>query len=358
MDRVNFTEADLRLSSYDYDLPTGLIAARPLEKRDASRLFAHDIAANLSTHTHFHQLPHFLPPGATLVLNQSKVFPCRLLGVKPSGGEVEAFVLSLLPRGGELYQVLLKASGKRKPGEQFIFGELTLELMELGEEGTFWVRPNLSRENFLNLLEHQASIPIPPYIRDGKADERDRTDYQTVYARETGSVAAPTAGLHFTPALLEELKRRGHHIAFVTLHVGLGTFKPVKASTITDHQMHAETYAVSSADAELIQRSAGNLVAVGTTSLRVLESCWTPAGFDFPAEGESRQTRIFLHPGKPIHSICGLITNFHLPQSSLLMLVSALAGRERMLGLYREAIEQRYRFFSYGDAMFLKRGSN
>lgn len=354
MDQVNFSPLDQLLSSYDYELPPERIAERPCPKRDESRLLTHDLRTGATLHGRFRDLLELLPPQTTLVLNRSKVFPCRLLGNKASGGEAEAFVLSLLPRQ-ELYQVLLRAGGKRKVGDRFLFGELELMLEELGEEGTFWVRPNFAHQEFLNHLESQGGIPIPPYIRGGEADEQDRRDYQTVYAQESGSVAAPTAGLHFTPELLRELEARGHRIAYVTLHVGLGTFRPVKAERITDHQMHAENFSVAPADARLIREGAGHLVAVGTTSLRTLESCWTPEGFDFPAEGEFRSTRLFIHPGKPVHSIQGLITNFHLPQSSLLMLVSAIAGRERTLGLYREAIERGYRFFSYGDAMFLKR---
>ncbi len=352
MHTVNFTPADWDLTSYDYALPPELIADRPAPRRDASRLLIHDLPTGETRHGLFPGLLEALPPGATLVFNQSRVFPCRLRGQRPTGGEAEAFVLSLVPRDG-LYQVLLKASGKRRPGESFHFDGLTLEMVELGEEGTFWVRPNLAHDAFLAELERQATLPIPPYIRDGVADERDRADYQTVYARSTGSVAAPTAGLHFTPELLEELRRRGHPLAFVTLHVGLGTFRPVKEADIRRHHMHEEIFEVAPEDARTIAAADGNLVAVGTTSLRALESCWTEQGFH-PPEGPAR-TRIFLHPGVPVRSIRGLLTNFHLPQSSLLMLVSALAGRERTLALYEEAVRERYRFFSYGDAMFLKR---
>ena len=345
MDPVNFT-----LSAYDYELPPELIAARPVPGRSGSRLM---VTGNPVQHAHYRDIAQYLPAGATLVFNQSRVFPCRLVGHKPTGGEVEAFVLSLASREG-LYQVLLKAAGKRKVGEVFHFGSLNLELCELGEEGTFWVRPNLAREDFLNLLERDGGIPIPPYIRDGRSDEQDRRDYQTVYAKEAGSVAAPTAGLHFTPELLEELRRRGFKTAFVTLHVGLGTFRPVKSADIREHKMHAETFHVEATEAEKIRAGRGNIFAVGTTALRVLESCWREGDFDFPAPGETRETRIFLHPGKEVHSIRGLITNFHLPQSSLLMLVSALLGRERTLELYKEAVRERYRFFSYGDGMLIK----
>lgn len=354
MDQVKITPLDLELSSYDYELPSELIASRPMEKRDESRLLAFDMSSRSITHTKFKQLTDLLPANSTLVLNQSKVFPCRLIGRKSTGGEAEAFVLSLLPKDGN-YQVLLKAGGKRKIGDSFHFDSLVLHLTEIGAEGTFWVSPNFGHMEFLSFLELKGGIPIPPYIRDGIADEKDREDYQTVFAANSGSVAAPTAGLHFTPELLEQIKTKGHKIAYVTLHVGLGTFRPVKTATITDHQMHSENYSVSKENADLIRASKGRIVAVGTTALRVLESSWKDGDFDFPVEGQYRETRIFLHPGIPVHSICGLVTNFHLPQSSLLMLVSAIIGREKVLKLYSEAINERYRFFSYGDAMFIKR---
>lgn len=351
-EQVKFTPKDWELASYDYHLPPELIAARPVAGRVGSRLLVHEIPSDSTTHSHFQQLLEHLPQGCTLVLNRSRVFPCRLMGNKTSGGECEAFVLSLLARG-DLYQVLLRAGGKRKVGDVFVFGELKLHLSELGDEGTFWVKPSLPRPDFLNFLEVHAGIPIPPYIRNGVADEQDRKDYQTVFAEESGSVAAPTAGLHFTSELLSQLQAAGHKIAYVTLHVGLGTFRPVKSDDIREHHMHGENYSVDAKSAELIRE--GNLVAVGTTSLRVLESCWRENGYDFPVPGEYRETRIFVHPGIPVRSIVGLITNFHLPQSSLLMLVSALAGREKTLALYAEAIAEKYRFFSYGDAMLLKR---
>lgn len=354
MAQVNITPADFELSSYHYELPQELIAARPAPGRVNSRLLVIDQVQDSITHTHFRHILDFLPPKTTLVLNQSRVFPCRLIGKKISGGEAEAFVLSLEPRVG-LYQVLLRAGGKRKLGDVFVFGRLELRLEEIGEEGTFWVQPNLATSELLDLLEREGGIPIPPYIRNGVSDEQDRTDYQTVYAGERGSVAAPTAGLHFTEELLAEIKARGHQVAFVTLHVGLGTFRPVKAKDIREHQMHSERFHVDPVEAEKIRRGAGSIVAVGTTSLRVLESCWTPDGFNFPPPSEPGETRIFLHPGKAVRSIAGLITNFHLPESSLLMLVSSLLGREKTLEIYRLAVREKYRFFSYGDAMFIRR---
>jgi S-adenosylmethionine:tRNA ribosyltransferase-isomerase len=349
MDSVNLTHNDYDLKAYGYDLPEELIAARPIAGRSGSKLLVCD--AQNHVHEQFKNLPKLLPKGATLVLNRSRVFPCRLFGHKPSGGSVEAFVLSLTPKNN-CYQVLLKASGKRKVGEIFQFDDLLLTIESL-DEGIFWVSTNLEHQMFLSFLETKADVPIPPYIRGGVSDERDRTDYQTVYAKEAGSVAAPTAGLHFTEELLAELEASGIQIAYVTLHVGLGTFRPVKSADIREHQMHAESFFVEASEAKKIQSAKGPIFAVGTTSLRVLESCFTESGFQFKDSMSS--TNIFLYPGKPIKSIQGLITNFHLPESSLIMLVSAILGRERTLSLYKEAIAQKYRFFSYGDAMLIRR---
>ncbi len=348
MDRLKNT-LDFMLEAYDYHLPKELIAERPAPDRHGSRLLLCDPDSH--AHKLFMDLPDLLPSGSTLVLNRSKVFPCRLHGHKSSGGEAEMFILSLKAREG-LYQVLLKASGKRKVGEVFEFHQLKFTLQEVGHEGTFWIKPHLIESAFLTFLERHADIPIPPYIRDGKSDERDKSDYQTTYAQEAGSVAAPTAGLHFTPEIFSALKARGVTIAYVTLHVGLGTFRPVKAQDIRDHKMHAETFTIAPEDVEKIKK-AREIFAVGTTSLRVLESCLRAGSY--PQEGEWRETDIFLYPGVEIKSIQGLITNFHLPQSSLIMLVSTLLGRERTLALYQEAITERYRFFSYGDAMLIRK---
>ncbi len=348
MDRVK-NSLDFNLKAYDYDLPRELIAERPAPDRHGSRL----LVCSPSTHVHqqFVDLPDLLPAGSTLVLNRSKVFPCRLQGHKASGGEAEMFILSLKACEG-LYQVLLKASGKRKVGEIFVFHQLKFTLQELGVEGTFWIKPHLIESAFLVFLERHADIPIPPYIRDGKSDEQDKRDYQTIYAQESGSVAAPTAGLHFTEEIFQRLKEKGITIAYVTLHVGLGTFRPVKSEDIREHKMHAETFTIAPEDVEKIQK-AREIYAVGTTSLRVLESCQRSGSY--PRAGEWRETDIFLYPGQEIKSIQGLITNFHLPQSSLIMLVSTLLGRERTLALYQEAIRERYRFFSYGDAMLIRK---
>lgn len=348
MDRVK-NDPDFNLKAYDYELPPELIAERPVPGRQGSRL----LVCNASSHSHQHfvDLPELLPAGSTLVLNRSKVFPCRLLGHKLSGGEAEMFILSLKAREG-LYQVLLKASGKRKVGEVFVFHQLKFTLQELGVEGTFWIKPHLLESAFLQFLERHADIPIPPYIRDGKSDEQDKSDYQTIYAQESGSVAAPTAGLHFTEEIFERLKAKGITIAYVTLHVGLGTFRPVKSEDIRQHKMHAEAFTIAPEDVAKIQ-AATEIYAVGTTSLRALECCQRDGSY--PQAGEWRETDIFLYPGQEIKSIQGLITNFHLPQSSLIMLVSTLLGRQRTLALYQEAIRERYRFFSYGDAMLIRR---
>lgn len=348
MDRVK-NDLDFSLKAYDYELPPELIAERPAPGRQSSRL----LVCNSTTHSHQHfvDLPELLPAGATLVLNRSKVFPCRLLGHKLSGGEAEMFILSLKAREG-LYQVLLKASGKRKVGEVFVFQQLKFTLQELGAEGTFWIKPHLLEAAFLNFLERHADIPIPPYIRQGKSDAQDKSDYQTIYAQESGSVAAPTAGLHFTEEIFQRLRDKGVTIAYVTLHVGLGTFRPVKSEDIRGHKMHAEAFTIAPEDVAKI-KAAKEIYAVGTTSLRVLESCQRAGSY--PEAGEWRETDIFLYPGQEVTSIQGLITNFHLPQSSLIMLVSTLLGRERTLALYQEAIKERYRFFSYGDAMLIRR---
>ena len=348
MDREKNT-LDFKLEAYHYDLPKELIAERPVPNRHGSRLLVCDPSSH--SHRQFLDLPELIPAGSTIVLNRSKVFPCRLHGHKITGGEAEMFILSLKAREG-LYQVLLKASGKRKEGEIFEFHQLKFTLQEIGLEGTFWVKPHLIESAFLSFLECHADIPIPPYIREGKSDARDKEDYQTTYAQESGSVAAPTAGLHFTPEIFKRLETKGITIAYVTLHVGLGTFRPVKSEDIRDHKMHAETFTIAPEDVAKIKK-ANQVFAVGTTSLRALESCQRQGSY--PEAGEWRETDIFLYPGVEIKSIHGLITNFHLPQSSLIMLVSTLLGRERTLALYAEAIKERYRFFSYGDAMLIRR---
>lgn len=303
------------------------------------------------THTYFSEIGKYLPKDSSIVFNQSKVFPCRLRGHKPSGGEAEVFILSLLHQNG-LYPAMIKASGKRKLGDEFHFGPLQAKLVQVSGDGTFLVEFNQTHQELLTTLEDIGKIPIPPYIRGGESDEIDKKTYQTVYAQNVGSVAAPTAGLHFSDELLTKLKEH-HELAFVTLHVGAGTFAPVKAENLLEHKMHEEFFSIEPENLKIIQKNNQNLVAVGTTTLRTLESAWD--GEKVSATSELQGTSIFLHPGKEVHSIKALVTNFHLPKSSLLMLVSALIGREKTLELYEIAIKNKYRFFSYGDGMLILR---
>lgn len=342
---------DFDLSSYSFYLPPELIAERPVPDRHSSRLLVYDQKKDSITHTSFSKIGDFLPQNSTFVFNRSKVFPCRLIGKKKSGGDAEVFVLTLIDQDG-LYPALIKASGKRKVGDEFFFGDLVASLEIVRGDGTFLVRFNRSSGDLIDELQEKGRIPIPPYIRGGVSDDLDRQQYQTVYAREVGSVAAPTAGLHFSETVLEDLKARGHKLASVTLHVGAGTFAAIKASHILDHKMHEEFYQIDEENLKLIQ-DASFRVAVGTTSLRTLESAWKDG--NVRATPGLHSTSIFLHPGKEVHSIQALMTNFHLPESSLLILVSALIGREKTLQIYEEAIKERYRFFSYGDGMLILR---
>lgn len=342
------TDPDLKLESYDYELPAELIAERPIAGRHHSKLLVYDEAQDQVIHTQFSELAQFLAPETTLVMNQSRVFPCRLLGHKQTGGKVEVFLLRFEATAGN-YPALIKSGARKHVGDRLTFRaglEATIESAQ--GDGTFLL--SFNQEITLKLLEEIALVPIPPYIRAGLSDERDLVDYQTVYAKHLGSVAAPTAGLHFTPEVLASVRAKGVQTAFVTLHVGLGTFAPIKSEIITDHQMHGEEYLIEAQDLAQIKR-AQKVIAVGTTSLRALESAWQS---DYQAS-EFKSTNIFLYPGLDVNSVDGLLTNFHLPKSTLLMLVSALIGREKVLALYREAVARQYRFFSYGDAMLILR---
>lgn len=343
---------DFELSSYHFELPKELIADRPVPDRHSSKLLVYKEETGEIIHSTYSEITKFLPPHSTLVFNRSKVFPCRLIGNKPSGGEAEVFVLSLLHEN-DIYPAMIRAAGKRKVGDEFIFGTLKAHIVEL-RGGTFGVKFNLSHEALIKTLEEIGKIPIPPYIRGGESDEEDKRTYQTVYAAETGSVAAPTAGLHFSEQLLSKIKNEGHEIATVTLHVGAGTFAPVKADNILDHKMHEEFFTIDQENLATIQKAKFR-IAVGTTTLRTLESSWKNGNVQFDNPGSMNSTSIFLHPGKEVHSIDAMVTNFHLPESSLLMLVSALIGREKALEIYKIAIENRYRFFSYGDGMLILR---
>ncbi len=346
---------DFELKSYNFHLPSELIADRPVPDRHSSRLLVYDEAKDQVTHSTFSEIQQFLPQNATLVFNRSKVFPCRLIGKKVSGGEVEVFILSLFHQD-DLYSTMIRASGKRKEGEVFHFGELSAKLEKVIGDGTFKVSFNKSHVDLLSTLETIGKIPIPPYIRNGESDDLDKKNYQTVFAKELGSVAAPTAGLHFSEELLKKLNSSGIKMGTVTLHVGAGTFAPVKSAQILDHKMHEEFFTIDEENLNII-REAKFRVAVGTTTLRSLESSWSNGSIEFSNPGELKSTSIFLHPGKEVHSIDAMVTNFHLPESSLIMLVSSLIGREKTLSLYQTAIENKYRFFSYGDGMLILRKS-
>ena len=344
---------DLLAESYNYELDASFIADRPIAGRHNSKLLVYKVATTEIIHTQFKNLPDFLGPEHLLVLNQSKVFPCRLLGEKSSGGKVEVFLLSLIETAG-IYPAMIRANGKKRVGDEYQFGELTAKIEGRSDEGDFFISFNKDANELLEYLEKLAQIPIPPYIRDGKADEQDLVDYQTVYAAELGSVAAPTAGLHFTDELFQNLLDKGIDKSFVTLHVGAGTFKPVSAIDLSEHKMHSEFYNIDSKNLSKINNGK-KLIAVGTTSLRTLESAYVDGKIQLPSGDGPHSTHIFLHPGKEIHSIDGLITNFHLPKSTLLMLVSTLIGREKALDIYETAKLNSYRFFSYGDSMLILR---
>ena len=326
------------------------VCAAPLERRDASRLLVLDKETGATRHMHFFDLPTLLRPGDCLVLNDSRVLPARLLGHRePTGGAVE--VLLLIDRGDKVWECLVRPGRKLKPGTRLSFGDgsLKAEVVEVCEGGNRLVRFEYEGI-FLETLERLGKMPLPPYI---KAELSDPERYQTVYSRAVGSAAAPTAGLHFTRALLEQVQEMGVKVCYVTLHVGLGTFRPVKEEEITDHEMHSEYCMISAETAETINRTkreGGRVICVGTTSCRTIES-W--AAEDGTLKECAGWTNIFIYPGYRFKALDCLITNFHLPESTLIMLVSALAGREHVLAAYKEAVEQRYRFFSFGDAMFI-----
>ena len=337
-------------SDFYYDLPQELIAQTPLERRDGSRLMHLDKNTGAIEHRHFYELPSLLREGDCLVLNDSRVLPARLIGTRPTGGSVE--VLLLRDLGGGRWECLTKPGRKTRPGTEISFGDgdLTAVVEEVAEGGNRIVK--FSYEGiFLEILERLGRMPLPPYIKE---ELQDQERYQTVYSRELGSAAAPTAGLHFTKELLDEIAARGVKICYLTLHVGLGTFRPVKEDKIEDHEMHSEFCIVPDDTARMVtetKKNGGRVVAVGTTSCRTLESFAKPDGTLEPSSG---WTDIFIYPGYKFKCMDALITNFHLPESTLIMLVSALAGRENILSAYKTAVEERYRFFSFGDAMFIE----
>lgn len=340
----------MKTSDFYYDLPQELIAQTPLERRDGSRLMVLDKKTGATAHRHFYDIPTLLRPGDCLVLNDSRVLPARLLGHRePTGGAVE--VLLLTDRGDKVWECLVRPGKKVRPGARLSFGDglLTAEVVETLEGGNRLIRFDYDGI-FLEILERLGKMPLPPYIKEELSDPER---YQTVYSKEVGSAAAPTAGLHFTRELLEQIQTMGVNLSYVTLHVGLGTFRPVKEEEITDHEMHAEYCAISRETADLINRTkknGGRIICVGTTSCRTIES-W--AAEDGTLREAAGWTSIYIYPGYRFKVLDGLITNFHLPESTLVMLVSALAGREHILAAYEEAVREKYRFFSFGDAMFI-----
>ena len=341
----------MKTSDFYYDLPEELIAQTPLEQRDTSRLMTLERDTGKIEHHHFYDLLDYLKEGDCLILNNSRVLPARLLGQRlPGGGACE--VLLLIDRGDKTWECLVRPGRKMRTGAKLSFGngELTAEIVGELEDGNRLVRFDYEGI-FLEVLERLGKMPLPPYI---KAELPDQERYQTVYSKVVGSAAAPTAGLHFTPELLGKIAEKGVGIGYVTLHVGLGTFRPVKEDEITDHEMHSEYCVIPQETADLINQTkanGGRVICVGTTSCRTLES-W--ANEDGTMEAKGGWTNIYIYPGYKFKVMDGLVTNFHLPESTLIMLVSAFAGRENVLEAYREAVRERYRFFSFGDAMFIE----
>lgn len=340
----------MNVKDYDYDLPEELIAQDPLEDRSSSRLMVLDRQTGDVEHKHFTDILEYLHPGDCLVINNTKVIPARLFGVKEDT-QAKIEVLLLKRKENDIWETLVKPGKKAKPGTKIIFGEglLTGEVVDVVEEGNRLIQFHYEGI-FEEILDQLGEMPLPPYITH-KLQDKNR--YQTVYAKHEGSAAAPTAGLHFTPELLEQVKEMGVNIAHVTLHVGLGTFRPVKVDDVEKHHMHSEFYIVEEDQAKLIndtKKNGGRVIAVGTTSCRTLESA---TGEDGIVKATSGWTEIFIYPGYRFKCIDALITNFHLPESTLLMLVSALAGKEKIMHAYEVAVQERYRFFSFGDAMFI-----
>ena len=340
----------MRTADFAYDLPEELIAQDPLEQRDSSRLMVLDKNTGEWTHRVFHDIVEYLHPGDCLVINDTKVIPARLIGEREeTGGKVE--VLLLKRKSDSVWETLVKPGKKARPGMRLSFGNglLKAEVLEVVEEGNRLIRFEYDGI-FEEILDQLGQMPLPPYITH-KLQDKNR--YQTVYAKYEGSAAAPTAGLHFTTELLQQIQDMGVQIARVTLHVGLGTFRPVKVDDVEKHHMHTEFYHVSEEAASLINRTkeqGGRVICVGTTSCRTIESAADEQGVVHAGEGD---TSIFIYPGYQFKALDCLITNFHLPESTLLMLVSALAGKEHIMAAYEEAVREKYRFFSFGDAMFI-----
>ena len=339
----------MKTSDFWYDLPEELIAQTPLQQRDSSRLLVLGRQSGTIEHRHFFDVLEYLRPGDCLVMNDSRVLPARLLGQRPTGGAVELLLLKDL--GDKKWECLAKPGRKLRECQQVVFGngDLIATITEVKDDGNRIVEFNYEGI-FLEVLERLGKMPLPPYIKE---ELQDQERYQTVYSKEVGSAAAPTAGLHFTNELLEKVRSMGVNTAFITLHVGLGTFRPVKAESIDEHHMHSELCMMSAETAEILNETkarGGRVICVGTTSCRTLESLVNEDG---SFSEKSRWTDIFIYPGYEFKAMDGLITNFHLPESTLVMLVSAFAGRENVLRAYENAVAQRYRFFSFGDAMLI-----
>lgn len=342
--------AILKKSDFFYELPEELIAQTPVEPRNASRMMCVDRTTGEISHSHFYNLCEKLKEGDLLVMNDSRVIPARLYGEKVSNGTFIEFLL-LEQKGDKLWEIICRPGKKAKVGTEFSFGggRLTAKVVEVKEDGNRIVQFSCEG-NFFTALEDVGQMPLPPYITK-KLEDNER--YQTVYSRKLGSAAAPTAGLHFTPEMLDELRSRGIRTAFVTLHVGLGTFRPVKEENVLDHKMHSEHYFMPQETAALInetKKNGGRVIAVGTTSCRTLESI---ASFYDKIEEHEGYTDIFIYPGYKFKCIDGLITNFHLPESTLIMLVSAFMGYDNTMNAYKTAVQEKYRFFSFGDAMLI-----
>ena len=350
----------MEVKDFDYYLPEELIAQFPVEKRDESRLMVIHRETNAVEHKKFYELPNYLDSGDCLVLNNSKVLPARIFGKKKGTGANIEFLLTKNIIDDE-WQVLAKPGKRLKNGDCVVFyddrGNLELEAVVLGDDADGTKKVKFRYDGmFLEVLERIGNMPLPPYI-NRKSLKEDKKRYQTVYCEPEGSVAAPTAGLHFTDALLEKIKNKGVNIAYVTLHVGIGTFRPVKCDNIEEHHMHFEQYCIDEKNAEIINEtkaSGGRIIPVGTTSTRTLESAAVCKNGEYQIEACEGNTDIFIYPGYEFKIIDSLITNFHLPKSTLLMLISALYDREEILKIYNIAVTEKYRFFSYGDAMFIR----
>ena len=354
--RNELAPTSLKTSDFFYDLPEELIAQHPAEKRDESRLMVLDRSENTVSHRHFYDIIDYLNEGDTLVINDSKVIPARLFGHKADREDAVIELLLLRQHGADVWETLVKPGKRARIGSELTFGEgrLKATVTDIVEEGNRIIKFEYDREKCASVYEilHEIGLmPLPPYITERL---EDRSRYQTVYAREEGSAAAPTAGLHFTPELLQRIKDKGVAVVPVMLHVGLGTFRPVKVESITEHVMHTEFITVTKESADIInsrRAAGGRVIAVGTTSCRTLESATDENGIVHPI---SADTGIFIYPGYKFKAIDGLITNFHLPESTLLMLVSAFYNRDAIMSAYRTAVEERYRFFSFGDCMLIQ----